>query len=474
MADPAPIVVIQPQRMGDLILTYPLLLWLARSHAGRPVTVVADPAFARPLAPISPQAKFMSLPQAAAALPGREHELVINLGIVPEAARLAGAIPAARRLGPAVGPDGAVRIGGDWQLYRSSVVHLNRHSRYHWAELSALDIVPPALLAGTAWPAPRQGGPGRRKVGLFLGASQPEKRPGPAFFAALARELVRRGLVPVLLGGPDEAGLGDEAARLAGIPLSNLCGQLGLKELAFLGQEMALLVTPDTGPMHLAAWTGWRTLNLSVGPVSPHETGPYQPGHYVLRPRLSCRGCWECFRESVVCRDRLDPVRVGYVAARLARGEDERLAGASIPAFELLRTAVDPYGLRVLEPVSVAPGPVPSAGRELLGDFWRAVFGHVFGVFPETAPRLAAAALAQGQPALHAALGKKLGRLGAALARDTRRGAVPDAAFAAGFAPGVAPLAGYIERLLQNGDGSRPARLAALALYERAASLFAG
>ena len=53
-------------------------------------------------------------------------------------------------------------------------------------------------------------------------------------------------------------------------------------------------------------------------------------------------------------------------------------------------------------------------------------------------------------------------------------GAVPDAAFAEAFAPGVGPLAGYIERLLQNGDGSRPARLAALALYERAASLFAG
>jgi ADP-heptose:LPS heptosyltransferase len=474
VAEPAPIAVIQTQRMGDLILTYPLLLWLARSHPGRPVTVVADPAFARPLLPIGPQANFLSLEQAAAALPGREHELVVNLGIVPQAARLAGAIPAARRLGPVIGSDGATRIGGDWQLYRASVVHLNRHSRYHWAELNALDLMPPALLAGTSWPAPRRGGPGRRKVGLFLGASQPEKRPGPAFFAALARELVRRGLVPVLLGGPGEAGLGAEAARLAGIPLSNLCGKLGLKELALLGQEMALLVSPDTGPMHLAAWTGWRVLNLSVGPVSPHETGPYQPGHYVLRPRLSCRGCWECFREAVVCRDRLDPVRVGYVAARLARGEDERLAGAVIPAFELLRTAVDAYGLRVLEAVSVTPGPVPSAGRELVGDFWRAVFGHAFGLLPEAAPRQAAAALAQGQPALHAALGKTLSRLGAALARDTRRGAVPDAAFAQAFAPGVGPLAGYIERLLQNGDGSRPARLAALALYARAAALFAG
>ena len=64
MADSTPIAVIQPQRMGDLILTYPVLLWLARSHPGRPVTVVADPAFARPLLPISPQAAFLSLARA--------------------------------------------------------------------------------------------------------------------------------------------------------------------------------------------------------------------------------------------------------------------------------------------------------------------------------------------------------------------------------------------------------------------------
>jgi hypothetical protein len=469
------IVVIQTQRMGDLILTYPLLLWLARSHPGQPVTVVAEPAFAAPLMPFGPQAAYLTLEQAAARLPGRDHALVVNLGIRPEAARLAGAIPAARKLGPVAGPDGTVRIGGDWQLYRSSVVHLNRHSRYHWAEFNALDLVPPGLLAATSWPAPRRGGPGRRKVGLFLGASQPEKRPGPAFFAALARELVRRGLVPVLLGGPGEVGLGAEAAKIAGIPLSNLCGRLGLKELAVMGQEMDLLVTPDTGPMHLAAWTGWRVLNLSVGPVSPHETGPYQPGHFVLRPRLSCRGCWDCFRPSVICRDRLDPARVAYVAARLARGEDARLAGAHVPGFELLHTAMDPgNGLRRLESLAAAGENPASDAREQVGTFWRSAFGHFFGLWPAPAALQAGAALAADHPALHAVLTRNLARLGGALGRQARQGAIPDASFAGAFAPGIRPLAGYLERLLQNDDASRQSRLTCLALLERAAGLLAG
>jgi ADP-heptose:LPS heptosyltransferase len=469
--DTRPIVVIQTQRMGDLILTYPLLLWLSRSHPGRPVTVVAEAGFADPLSAISPRAEYLPLERARERLGNREHSLVINLGIRPEAARLAGELAAETRLGPVADADGSIRVRGDWQLYRASVVHLNRHSRYHWAEFNALDMVPVGHLAKTTWPAPRRGGPGRRKVGLFLGASQPEKRPGPAFYAGLVRELVRRGLVPVLLGGPGETALGAETVRLARLPVSNLCGRLGLKELAMIGQEMDLLVSPDTGPMHLAAWTGWRVLNLSVGPVSPHETGPYQPGHFILRPRLSCRGCWDCFRESVVCRDRLDPARVAYVAARLARGEEARLAGAVIPGFELLRTGMDAFGLRRLEPL--LPAGAPDA-RELVGEFWRAAFGHFFGLWEAGAPQTAAAALAGGQPALHAALSRGLARLGGCLGREVRRGSIPDATFAAAFAPGVRPLAGYLERLLQNGDSDRASRLACLSLLARAAALFAG
>jgi len=477
VADPdnRPIVVIQTQRMGDLLLTYPLLLWLSRCQPDRPVTVVAEAGFAGPLAQISPTADYVPLEQARERLGGQEHSLVVNLGIRPEAARLAGELAAQTRLGPAAEADGVIRVRGDWQLYRASVVHLNRHSRFHWAELNALDIVPAGLMAQTTWPAPRRGGPGRRTVGLFVGASQPEKHPGPAFWGALVRELARRGLTPVLLGGPGETALGAEAARLAGVPVANLCGKLALKELALLGQEMDLLVTPDTGPMHLAAWTGWRVLNLSIGPVSAHETGPYQPGHFVLRPRLSCRGCWACVRPSVVCRDRLDPVRTAYVAARLARGEDERLSGARIPGYELLRTVMDECGLRRLAPLtSTGEDCAGQDGRELTGEFWRAVFGHFFGLWDEASPRSAAAALAAGQPALHAALGRGLARLGGALGREVRRGRAPDASFAAAFAPGVRPLAGYLERLLQNSDGDRASRLASLGLLERAAALFAG
>jgi hypothetical protein len=469
--DGAPIAVLQTQRMGDLILTYPLLLWLARHWPGHPVTVVAEPDFAGPLAPISPAATYVPLARADS-LVGRRHALVVNCSIRPEAARLAGMLSADTRLGPAADAAGATRVHGDWQLYRASLVGNNRHNRFHWAELNALDAVPLAVMAATRWPEPRRGGPGRVKVGVFIGASQPQKRPSEIFFAGLVRECIRRGLTPVLLGGPGEVELGAAVARLARVPVANLCGRLGLQALSLIGQEMTLFVTADTGPMHLAAWTGWRVLNLSVGPVNPQETGPFQPGHYVLRPRMSCRGCWECVRPEPVCRRSLDPGRVAYVAARLARGEEARLAGARLPGMELWRTDRDTLGLYRLTPLEPAEGP---DARESLGDFWKAAFGWLLGAVAVEGPaRAAAADLAGRHPRLAASLGRGLAGLGAALGRGVREGEIPDASFCWRFPPHVRPLAGFFERVLQNADGSRQARLRCLSLLERVASLAVG
>ena len=86
-----PILVLQMQRMGDLVLTYPLLLWLGRCYPGHQIHVVAEESFFTPLLPVSPPAAYISWPEAASgALLGQHYRLVVNLSIRPEAARLAG------------------------------------------------------------------------------------------------------------------------------------------------------------------------------------------------------------------------------------------------------------------------------------------------------------------------------------------------------------------------------------------------
>lgn len=473
---------LQMQRMGDLVLSFPLLLWLSRQYPGAPLRVVAEEKFFTPLLPVSPPAAYITWPEAASgALSGARFGLIVNLSIREEAARLAGSLNADEVVGPVMGADGILRVRGHWQLYRASLVHNNRHNRFHWGDLNALDVIDPALLGGTRFAPPHtqpRGGPAGldKAVGLFVGASEPGKRPTPEFYAGLAGELLARGLRPVLLGGPDDRALAGRVLDLCPHRPLNLAGRLSVAELATIGKTLGLMITPDTGPMHLAAWTGLRTLNLSVGNVSPWETGPYQPGHLVARSRVSCaRGCWACDKPRRLCADALTPARVAALAALALSGRDDRLERVSMPGLRLYASARGPEGLHRLE--ALGPRGRAEAGEqapagELAGEFWRAFFLWRFssarlpggGQREISAARDAWARLCALHPALAASLGKSL----ATVSRELRRPAGPSLQ---GTSPFWRPLAGYLELLVQNGDGSPKALRRALEHLEALAEV---
>ena len=90
---------------------------------------------------------------------------------------------------------------------------------------------------------------------------RPAKRWPAGHFAALASNLVERGLLPVILGGPDERALHDEILTSAPAARS-LCGETSLLDLASLARRCALAVGNDTGPMHVAAIAGAATVVL--------------------------------------------------------------------------------------------------------------------------------------------------------------------------------------------------------------------
>ena len=135
----APNLIIQLQRMGDLVMSFPLLAWLKAADPTRPLWVLAEPGFFEPLMPLSPDAVFFP-PEAEEQLARTPLHRVINLSHRPEAARLASRMKAEYLLGPYASGE-VVRIKGAWQLYRASLVHNNRHNLLHWADLNALDTV---------------------------------------------------------------------------------------------------------------------------------------------------------------------------------------------------------------------------------------------------------------------------------------------------------------------------------------------
>lgn len=390
MAEKKPILILQMQRMGDLILSFPLFLWLQRTYPGHPIWVVAEENFYKPLMPIAPQVVFAPW-QGTNYLLKHHYALVINLSIRPKAAQLAAEAKAEEKIGPLM-QDGVTHIRGQWQLFRASLVNNNRFNRFHWAELNALDVVPYARVAKTEFETPRTLPKDVTKVGLFLGASEEAKRPSSLFWAKLVFQLRKRGLRPVLFGGPAEVKLGREVEKQCNGPVLNLCGKTGLDEFAAIGQTLGLFVTPDTGPMHLAAWTSIKCLNLSMGNVNPWETGPYQPGHFALRANMECaRGCWTCHQDRLMCRDPFDHMRIAAFIARMTTGAGEKgLDKMRFPGLDLMRTGSSDRGLYHLEQLSSTKGPDaeetdlrPTTMEEerLLGRFWQAWFGSRFGLW---------------------------------------------------------------------------------------------
>ena len=76
---------------------------------------------------------------------------------------------------------------------------------------------------------------------------------------------------------------------------TNLCGQTSLEQLIARLRASDVLLTNDTGTMHLAALLGVRTVAI-FGSTEPALTGPLGPGHVVLRHKVECSPCFlrEC------------------------------------------------------------------------------------------------------------------------------------------------------------------------------------
>ncbi|MDR2669193.1 MAG: glycosyltransferase family 9 protein, partial [Desulfovibrio sp.] len=228
----APILVLQMQRMGDLVLSFPLLAGLGRMFPGHPLIVLGEKAFFEPLLPLSPTAVYFEY-EAAAQLERQRYHLVVNLSHRPEAAALAGRLQSERSLGPRSDGAGRLYIDGNWQLYRASLTHNNYYNMYHWADLHGLDVFPAQTTPRPCGRSARvfvEGKEGAR-IGLFLGASEAAKRPDAAFWVGLCRRLLEFGHKPVLLGGAAEQELGrDVAARLHAHAL-DLTGRFSVRAL---------------------------------------------------------------------------------------------------------------------------------------------------------------------------------------------------------------------------------------------------
>jgi lipopolysaccharide heptosyltransferase I len=130
------------------------------------------------------------------------------------------------------------------------------------------------------------GGP-RRYVVLNPGAAWPNKRWPAERFGELAAQIrARFGLPTMVTWGPNERALA-EAVVAASAGAATPAPPTAIADLAAIMRDAALVVSGDTGPLHIAAAMGTPLVGL-YGPTWPERNGPWHPDDQVISRAGGC------------------------------------------------------------------------------------------------------------------------------------------------------------------------------------------
>jgi ADP-heptose:LPS heptosyltransferase len=129
---------------------------------------------------------------------------------------------------------------------------------------------------------------GQPFVALFPGASIHERRWGAERFRRAGELLSVFGIVMVVVGGKEDQLQGDVIAA-GGLGL-NLAGSTSLSETAAVIQQSAMLLSGDSGVLHIAVGLGTPTVSL-FGPGRAKKWAPQGDQHLVINKGLPCSPC---------------------------------------------------------------------------------------------------------------------------------------------------------------------------------------
>ncbi len=320
------ILLLQLNRLGDLVQTVPLLrrLRVEKPHARITLVcvqgvhaILAECGYFDRLVPVPlKDVEALTDPDNRAAFPNlapfsthpefREtYDLVVNLTNDFGSSVINEKVQAARKLGRIHTFEGELRLLGPWSKYLFAMVANRVDNLFNLVDIQ-MGIAglqpspqPASLPVSEARRAEakalldshgRRGG--RTLIALQTGASQLHRAWSIENFAAISRRLIENGQVEiVLVGDASERSRAETLQSMVGLPLVDLVGRTSLAQLPALLRSCDLLVSNDTGTIHIAAAVGTRTLGLYFSTAYFSETAPYGPGHAVLQVEIPCAPC---------------------------------------------------------------------------------------------------------------------------------------------------------------------------------------
>ena len=294
VTEPRRVIVIRPGGIGDAVLLAPALAAIRKRYPAADITVLAERRNAAifGLCPAVDQVLLYDQPrELLTAIRGR-FDVVIDT----EQWHRLSAVVARLAASP-------VKIGYGTNERARLLTHPVAYSHDDYEALSFFNLLKPlGITAPDSVPVPflfpanddRHRATellapmaGREYVVIFPGASIPERRWGAGRFAELARCLEREGRAVVMVGGREDAVDGELIAGATGL---NLAGRTSLPGTAAVIEGAALLVSGDSGVLHIAAGLGVPTVSL-FGPGRQNKWGPRGSGHLVINHHFACSPC---------------------------------------------------------------------------------------------------------------------------------------------------------------------------------------
>jgi lipopolysaccharide heptosyltransferase II len=290
------ILVIRPGGIGDAVLLVPAIRCLKRHYTGSQITVLAEKrnqAVFSMCPDVDRVVLYDWLPELVKTL-RCQFDLVIDTEqwhrLSAIVARLTGA---------------PFSIGFATNERKRLFNHPVPYSHDDYEEDSFLNLLMPLIglsLSEIGYPFLEIPEPARQKAGsllepivggkgfvvIFPGASIPERRWGTDKFRELAARLHRKDIHIVVVGGSgDEA---DGNSIVSGNYGLNLAGNTSLAETAAVIEKSVLLISGDSGILHIGVGLGKPTVSL-FGPGIAKKWAPRGDKHIVINRNLSCSPC---------------------------------------------------------------------------------------------------------------------------------------------------------------------------------------